>query len=89
MYINIYICVYIYNVQCGRQGGDPWLFLHGWLDNAAAFVPMLPLLYAQLGPDAELVAIDMAGHGQSDHSDGGYVLTDYAADALLVADALG
>lgn len=76
-------------LRCGRQGGDPWLFLHGWLDNAAAFVPMLPLLYAQLGPDAELVAIDMAGHGQSDHSDGGYVLTDYAADALLVADALG
>lgn len=75
--------------RCGRKGGDPWLFLHGWLDNAAAFIPMLPLMYKQLGPDSELVAVDMAGHGRSDHREGCYVLTDYAADALLIADALG
>merc|ERR1719272_280279 len=69
----------IRGMRCGRTGGDPWLFLHGWLDNAAAFSPMLPLLHQQIGPDSELVAIDMAGHGRSDHSAGDYVLTDYAA----------
>jgi pimeloyl-ACP methyl ester carboxylesterase len=51
---------------------------------------MLPVLYEKLGPDLELVAVDMAGHGQSDHKHcTGYALTDYAADALLIADALG
>eukprot|EP00747_Dinoflagellata_sp_TGD_P171861 gnl/TRDRNA2_/TRDRNA2_206921_c0_seq1.p1 gnl/TRDRNA2_/TRDRNA2_206921_c0~~gnl/TRDRNA2_/TRDRNA2_206921_c0_seq1.p1 ORF type:complete len:389 (-),score=47.99 gnl/TRDRNA2_/TRDRNA2_206921_c0_seq1:20-1147(-) len=78
----------IRGLRCGSKGGDPWLFLHGWLDNAAAFIPMLPI-FRETIDSVELVAIDMAGHGHSDHRPGGYVLVDYAADALLVADALG
>ena len=38
-------------------GGQRVLALHGWLDNAASFVP----LAAQL-PGLELVAIDLPGH---------------------------
>lgn len=75
-------------LRCGRVGGDPWLFLHGWLDNAAAFERCLPLFLQRLGPDVDLVAIDMAGHGKSDHRQGSYLIVEFAADALLVADAL-
>ncbi len=63
------------------------LALHGWLDNAHSFLPMAPFL-----PDSiDLVAIDQAGHGWSEHRpDGGwYSMMDFARDAELVADALG
>lgn len=75
--------------RCGESGGAPWLFLHGWLDNAASFIPMLSSFCEQIGQDVDLVAVDMAGHGRSDHRDSGYLLVDYAMDALLIADALG
>ncbi len=39
------------------------LCLHGWLDNASSFVPMAPYL-----DNVDLVAIDLPGHGLSDHS---------------------
>ena len=62
------------------------LALHGWLDNAASFVPLAPLL-----PDLELVALDLPGHGLSAHLAPG---ADYsfpgAVNAVLdAADALG
>ncbi|TQD45414.1 alpha/beta fold hydrolase, partial [Lysobacter aestuarii] len=62
------------------------LALHGWLDNAASFLPIAPLL-----PDIELVALDLPGHGLSAHLAAG---ADYsfpgAVNAVLdAADALG
>jgi pimeloyl-ACP methyl ester carboxylesterase len=46
--------------------GDPSkpmiLALHGWLDNAASFIPL-----SQYLPDYYLVALDLTGHGLSDH----------------------
>lgn len=59
------------------------LCLHGWLDNANSFLPMMPYL-----PSIDLVAIDMPGHGYSDHSSAGYSLAEYAAWTLAIMDAL-
>jgi len=42
--------------------GIPTLALHGWLDNANTFDRLAPLL-----PELDLVALDFAGHGLSDH----------------------
>ena len=71
-----------------RNGGEGprVLALHGWLDNAASFVPLSAHLHG-----IDLVAIDQPGHGRSAHLPPG---TDYsfvgAMNAVLdVADALG
>ena len=49
-------------LQFGNPNGKPVLALHGWLDNAASFIPMAPYL-----AEHNLVAIDMLGHGGSTH----------------------
>jgi pimeloyl-ACP methyl ester carboxylesterase len=65
--------------------GLPVLGLHGWLDNAASFDPVAPLLSG-----IQLVAIDLPGHGWSDHRPPGmkYHYVDYIDDVIAVADAL-
>lgn len=70
----------------GPEDGAPVLALHGWLDNAASFEPLAPLLEG-----ARVVALDLAGHGHSDHRPPGpwYHLVDYVADVVGAADALG
>ncbi len=62
------------------------LAVHGWLDNAASFVPLAPLI-----DDATVVAVDLAGHGHSDHRPAGaaYHLVDYVPDVLGVIEVLG
>jgi len=60
------------------------LCLHGWLDNANSFVPLMPFL-----PSTDLVAIDLPGHGYSDHLDGGYSMTEMAWWTLAVMRSLG
>jgi pimeloyl-ACP methyl ester carboxylesterase len=68
------------------RDGPRVLALHGWLDNAASFLPLAAHLRG-----IDLVAIDQPGHGRSAHLPAG---TDYsfvgAMNAVLdVADALG
>ena len=67
-------------------GAPRVLALHGWLDNAASFVPLLPHL-----PDLDLVLLDLPGHGRSDHLPPGVSYTGASAIAqvLAAADALG
>ena len=71
--------------------GDPQLprllALHGWLDNAASFDWLAPLLCGHF----HIVAIDLPGHGRSGHRPPGtwYHYVDYLGDALAAADALG
>ena len=62
------------------------LALHGWLDNAATFDALAPLL-----PDCEIVALDLPGHGRSGHRAPGawYHFIDYGSDVIAAADALG
>lgn len=69
----------------GPEDGLPALALHGWLDNAASF----DLLAPRLG-GLRIAALDLPGHGQSEHRrHATYHFVDYVADALATADALG
>ncbi|HSH57111.1 MAG TPA: alpha/beta hydrolase, partial [Halomonas sp.] len=43
----------------GESEAPLWLALHGWLDNAASFSRLAPVLARQLG--VRIVAIDFAG----------------------------
>ena len=74
-----------------RAFGDPalpkLLAVHGWLDNAASFDCLAPLLCGNF----HIVAIDLPGHGRSAHRPPGlwYHYIDYLGDVLAAADALG
>jgi pimeloyl-ACP methyl ester carboxylesterase len=70
----------------GPEDGQPVLALHGWLDNANSFARLAPRL-----PGLRIVALDLAGHGFSDHRPPGasYALWDYAHDVLQAAGQLG
>jgi pimeloyl-ACP methyl ester carboxylesterase len=61
------------------------LAVHGWLDNAGSFDLLAPLLEG-----CNVVALDLAGHGQSDSRspDASYLLWDDVGDLLGVVDQL-
>ncbi len=69
----------------GPESGRRVLALHGWLDNAASFDRLAPLL-----PEVRLVAIDLPGHGLSQHKPGRpfHHVLDWVADVIAIADAL-
>lgn len=73
-------------LSMGDPGGRRLLCLHGWMDNAASFVPLAEQL-----PEAHWVALDYAGHGRSDHRPPAsrYYFTDYLFDVDAALDALG
>jgi len=70
----------------GDANGIPVLALHGWLDNAASFSRLAPLL-----TDCHTVAIDMPGQGLTSHRfpQGSYNVWDDLIDLLALADQLG
>ncbi len=69
----------------GPDDGPPVLAVHGWLDNAASFDRLAPLL-----PELRIVAIDLPGHGWSDHRspDAQYLFVDYVLALARIVDAL-
>ena len=50
-------------LQWGDADAPPLLALHGWLDNAASFTRLAPLLAV----DRRVIALDLPGHGHSAH----------------------
>lgn len=73
-------------LRWGGTGAPRVLALHGWLDNAASFVPLAMHLRG-----IELVALDLPGHGRSAHLPAGadYSFALAMHNVLDVADALG
>ena len=73
-------------LRAGDPHGPRVLALHGWLDNAASFIPLAARL-----PHLDLVMLDLPGHGRSAHLGPGaeYTLAVALNAALDVADALG
>jgi len=47
----------------GAKAGSPIIAIHGWLDNAASFMP----LSASFDTDRPFYALELPGHGHSDH----------------------
>jgi pimeloyl-ACP methyl ester carboxylesterase len=70
----------------GNPEHFPILALHGWLDNSASFFALAPRLN-----NVYIVAIDMAGHGQTSHRLGAfpYNIWEDVAEIFAVADQLG
>jgi pimeloyl-ACP methyl ester carboxylesterase len=72
----------------GPLDGEPWLLLHGWLDNCASFDQLCPLLVGE--SSMRLVCLDVAGHGHSSHRRGSsYTTADHVHDARMAALRLG
>lgn len=59
------------------------LCLHGWLDNAASFLPLMPYFEDDLA-HKRVIAIDWPGHGNSSHRslDAHYHFIDWVYDLL-------
>lgn len=73
-------------VEWGDPQGVPLLALHGWLDNCGSFAPLGRLLRG-----VRLIALDLPGHGHSDHrsADGTYNIWQDVGVVHSVAAQLG
>jgi pimeloyl-ACP methyl ester carboxylesterase len=70
----------------GDPQARPLLMLHGWLDNAASFSVLAPLL-----SDYYVIALDLTGHGHSGHrsADATYHIWDDLPEVIGVIEQLG
>jgi pimeloyl-ACP methyl ester carboxylesterase len=78
-----------FTLRAQRWGDDaapPLLALHGWLDNAGSFARLAPLLAARF----RVIALELPGHGHSDHLAAGvsYRYLDYVQAVLAAVDAM-
>ena len=72
--------------QWGDDAAPPLVALHGWLDNAGSFARVAPLLASRF----RVLALELPGHGHSDHLAAGasYRYLDYIEAVLAAADSL-
>ncbi len=68
----------------GDPEAPPLVAIHGWLDNAASFNAIAPLLSERF----HVLALDLPGHGHSAHRPAGesYELLDYVRDLALLVE---
>ena len=79
-------------IACGNKDHQPVLCLHGYLDNAASFLPLIQEIAQQktqqsdLLTDRRIIALDWPGHGHSDHRSVGahYHFFDYVSDLVAL-----
>lgn len=73
-------------LEWGEPEAPPLVALHGWLDNADSFALLAPLL----APHRRVIALELPGHGHSDHlpAGAGYHLLDHVRAVLTALDAL-
>ncbi|WP_263079093.1 alpha/beta hydrolase [Endozoicomonas sp. Mp262] len=73
-------------LEWGASEDLPLLAFHGWMDNAASFMPLANHLKG-----IRLIAVDLAGHGCSDHRAEGvdYGIWSYVEDVVNIIEALG
>ncbi|WP_019029402.1 alpha/beta fold hydrolase [Colwellia piezophila] len=71
-------------VTCGDKNDPPILCLHGYLDNAASFLPLMN--EHDLLQDKYIIAVEWPGHGHSDHRCKGahYHFFDYVSDLVAL-----
>ncbi len=78
----------ITGLACGDNNAKPVLCLHGWLDNAASFTPLMSVLSNEILMNQRFIAIDWPGHGQSSHRspDAHYHFFDYVYDLVELCE---
>ncbi|MEX2081257.1 MAG: alpha/beta hydrolase, partial [Dehalococcoidia bacterium] len=65
--------------------GPPVILHHGYTGSHVNWEPVVPLLKG----DYRTILMDCRGAGDSEHTEGGYNIEQYAADVVGVADYLG
>ncbi len=73
------------HVACWPSGRPPLLLLPAMTQTWDAWLPVIPAL----APHFSVAAVDLRGHGASDHPERGYNLSDYAADVVALTERLG
>ncbi len=73
-------------LEWGPCDGSPVLAVHGWLDNAASFSSLAPMLEG-----FRVTALDLSGHGRSGHrpENHSHYFVDWVPEIIAAADALG
>lgn len=74
------------NQPAFKAGQQPVLCLHGWLDNAASFIPLAKELTS-----LPLLALDFPGHGHSPfrYADNHYYFFDWVEDLVALCQTQG
>ena len=70
--------------EYGDPAGEIIVFLHGTSDSWLSFSPVLKYL----SPKYHVYMLDQRGHGNSSKPEGGYEISDFAADAVAFMKAL-
>lgn len=81
----------IHWLEWGTPGGEPLVLIHGFLDQAYSWKPLVQSLQGKVDPSLWIVAPDCRGHGDSGWIGAGgyYHFPDYVLDLDCVVRALG